>query len=289
MVAGVSAGHAREIAGRQKLLDLFVSHTGMCLYVHGIKQAQTRRLQEERIEASITMARKVVHEVNNPLGIIKNYLKILGLKLPEKHPAQAELGVIGEEIDRVGQIIRSLKDFSTPATDALEILDINRMLKDILAIVDSSILKPAMIRLEFTPDPSAPGIRTEKNSLKQVVINLVKNAAEAMPEGGNIHVSTQFHDAASQDPGQGQASYDRVEILIRDDGPGIPEDISQHLFEPFHSTKKEGHSGLGLSIVHNIVSRLGGSISCETAPQAGTTFKITLPAISEERRDTRGG
>jgi signal transduction histidine kinase/HD-like signal output (HDOD) protein len=289
IVAGVSAGHAGEISRQQKLLDLFVSHTGMCLYVHGIKRAQTRRLHDERIEASVTMARKVVHEVNNPLGIIKNYLKILGLKLPEKHPAQAELGVIGEEIDRVGQIIRGLKNFSAPAAEALEVLDINRLLKDILAIVDSSLLKPAMIHLDFTPDPTVPGIRTGKNSLKQVVINLVKNAAEAMSEGGNISISTQFHDATGQDPGAGRTLPERVDILIRDDGPGIPENIRQHLFEPFHSTKKAGHSGLGLSIVHNIISRLGGQILCETAPQSGTTFKITLPATSEERLDTQGG
>jgi signal transduction histidine kinase/HD-like signal output (HDOD) protein len=289
IVAGVSANHARELGARQRLLDLFVSHTGMCLYVHGIKRAQARRLQEERIEASVTMARKVVHEVNNPLGIIKNYLKILGLKLPEKHPAQAELGIIGEEIDRVGQIVRSLKDFSTPAPEALENLDLNRLLKDILAIMDTSILKPAMIHLEFTPDPSIPGIRTEKNSLKQVVINLVKNSAEAMTEGGNIHISTRCRGVTEQAPGAGQALPAGIDILIRDDGPGIPEEIRQHLFEPFHSTKEEGHSGLGLSIVHNIISRLGGSISCETTPQTGTTFKITLPAISEERIDILGG
>lgn len=288
IVAGVSTHQAQEMNERQKLLDLFVAHTGMCLYVHGIKKAQARRLQAERLEASTTMARKVVHEVNNPLGIIKNYLKILGLKLPEKHPAQAELGVISEEIDRVGQIIRSLKDYATPAEDMLELLDINRLLKDILAIVDNSILKPAMIRLQFTPDPALPRIRTVKGSLKQVIINLVKNAAEAMTEGGNIDIRTRFDDGGTQEPNTGQPSPQKVEILIQDDGPGIPEEIRQHLFEPFHSTKKDGHSGLGLSIVHNIISRLGGSISCDTTSSAGTTFKITLPAatISEERIDT---
>lgn len=290
IVAGVSADHARELSRQQGLLDLFASQTGICLHVHGIKRAQARRVQEERLEASITMARKVVHEVNNPLGIIKNYLKILSLKLPEKHPAQSELGIINEEIDRVGQIVRGLKDFATSTSEALEVLDINKLLNDILPIIDASILKPAAIRLNFDPDPSVPDIRTDKNSLKQVIINLTKNAAEAMSEGGNLHISTRFHADKMQNRPLGQSSQDTVNIFIRDDGPGIPEDIKQHLFEPFHTTQKEGHSGLGLSIVHNIIiNKLGGEISCDTAPQTGTTFKISLPVKTEERIDTLGG
>jgi signal transduction histidine kinase len=270
-------------------LDLFIGHTGMCLHVHGIKQAQAKRLQTERLETSINVARKVVHEVNNPLGIIKNYLKILGLKLPEKHPAQAELRIISEEIDRVGQIIRCLKDYASPPKAISEIIDINLLLKDILAILDGSILKPAMIKLHFAPDPDIPKLRTEKNSLKQVIINLVKNAAEAMLNSGNIHVSTQYIAGSPQEKNATSTPVDEIEITIRDDGPGLPEYIRQHLFEPFHSTKEEGHSGLGLSIVHNIVKRLGGSISCDTSPQSGTTFTITLPTVSEERIDNLGG
>ncbi len=287
IVAGVSEEQLHEITNRQRLLDLFVSHTSMCLYIHGVKQAQARRLQAERLEASITMARKVVHEVNNPLGIIKNYLRILGLKLPEKHPAQAELGVISEEIDRVGQIIRSLRDYASPAKTAPELLDINLLLKSILNIVDNSLLKPAMIKLHFSPDPSVPTIKTEKNSIKQVIINLVKNAAEAMSKGGNIHITTRYYGVPDKDAASPPSG--KVEITIKDDGPGIPGEIREHLFEPFHSTKKEGHSGLGLSIIHNIVNNLGGSISCKTSSQTGTEFKIILPTISEERIDNPGG
>ena len=289
IVAGITADQVPELSKQQKLLDLFAGHTGMCLHVHGIQQAQARRLQAERIEASVTMARKVVHEVNNPLGIIKNYLKILGLKLPEKHPAQTELQVISEEIDRVGQIIRSLRDFASPAQVAPKVLDLNLLLKNILALVDGSMLKPAMIDLHFTPDNNTPRIRTEKNSLKQVIINLIKNAAESMPKHGNIHVSTRYHGAAPKDPEAVSNASEMVDIIIQDDGPGLPDDIREHLFEPFHTTKEEGHSGLGLSIVHTIVNRIGGRISCDTSPDTGTTFKITLPTIAEERKDTLGG
>ena len=278
IAVGISEAQAKKLLGQSRLLDLFTAHTGMCLHVDHMKQVQAGRIQSERLEASATVARKVVHEVNNPLSIIKNYLKILGLKLPEKHPAQSELAVIGEEIDRVSQIIGGLRDYASPKVSAFEEVDINGLLSSILTIADNSILKPAMIHLHFTPDPDLPVIQSQKNGLKQVILNLVKNAAEAMPEGGNILVSTRTNHAAD-DGGTPPAS---VEILIRDDGPGIPENIRQHLFEPFHSSKKDGHSGLGLSIVRNIVKELGGTIACNTSPKTGTTFKITLPAASKE-------
>ncbi len=289
VVAGTSAAQSRNISRQQSLLDLFTHQVGMCLYVHEIKEAQAGLIRTERLEASATVARKVVHEVNNPLGIIKNYLKILGLKLPEKHPAQAELSIISEEIDRVGQIIGGLKDYATPKVSALEPVNINQLLKNILAIADSSILKPAMIQLHFSPDPAIPVIRTGKNGLKQVFINLVKNAAEAMLKGGNIHIDTKFHAASSPESDNIGNQSGTIDIFIRDDGPGIPEEVKRHLFEPLHSSKKEGHSGLGLSIVRNIIKELGGNIACETSPRAGTTFTITLPAAPEKFTNDLGG
>jgi signal transduction histidine kinase len=261
----------------------------MCLYVHGIKETQANLIRTERLEASTTVARKVVHEVNNPLGIIKNYLKILGLKLPEKHPAQTELAIISEEIDRVGQIVRGLKDYSVPEVSTLEPVNINTLLENILTIADSSILKPAMIQLHFTPDSTIPVIRTGKNGLKQVVINLIKNAAEAISEGGNIYVATMFHAASNAEPDSTVNQSSKIDIVIRDDGPGISEEIKRHLFEPFHSSKKEGHSGLGLSIVRNIIKKIGGDITCETSPETGTAFTVTLPTTTEKRTNNPGG
>jgi signal transduction histidine kinase len=125
-------------------------------------------------------------------------------------------------------------------------------------------------------------VLSEKNGLKQVFINLVRNAAEAMPRGGNIHISTryvsnrlegQLTQTMKKDPGQ-------VEITIRDDGPGISDSVKSRLFEPFVSTKKDGHAGLGLSIAYSIVRQVQGNIVCESSDQPGTTFKITLPATT---------
>jgi signal transduction histidine kinase len=110
-----------------------------------------------------------------------------------------------------------------------------------------------------------------------------------MPEGGNIHVGTKFHAASNPESDNLRNRSGKVEILIRDDGPGIPEEIKRHLFEPFHSSKKEGHSGLGLSIVRNIIKEICGTITCDTSLQTGTTFIITLPSASEKFTNTSGG
>jgi signal transduction histidine kinase len=122
---------------------------------------------------------------------------------------------------------------------------------------------------------------TDKNRMKQVFNNLIKNAAEAMPQGGNLlirsrfvanHIDTKISQAAAGSPGN-------VEITIRDDGPGIPDEIKPRLFEPYFTLKGEGHSGLGLSIVHNIVQQLKGSITCKSKNNEGTSFKVVFPIV----------
>jgi signal transduction histidine kinase len=286
IAAGTNESQSKTLEKQKKLLSLFADHAGMCLYLERIKHVQSDLIQEERLKASSTIARKVVHEVNNPLGIIKNYLKILGLKLPEKHPAQAELGIIGEEIDRVGQIIGYLRDVTKPNIRSFEPIDINLLLGNILNITQNSILQPAQINLHFTPDEKVAKIQSEKNGLKQIFINLIKNAVEAMPQGGNISVATKLIATTDINQTPGKQSSDMLELTIQDDGPGISEKIKDKLFEPFVSSKRDGHSGLGLSIVHNIVTELHGTIQCRTAPGTGTAFVITLPTVLPE--NTRG-
>jgi nitrogen-specific signal transduction histidine kinase len=278
IIIGVQEPHATPLLHHQKkLLDLFVSHVGICLEADNMKRTQAQLIQEERINASTRLSRKVVHEVNNPLGIIRNYLKILSIKLPEKHPAQTELGIIGEEIDRVGHIIRELSDLSQPRPAMREPVDVNILLANMLRLLKDPLLRPANIEAYFEPDNHIPPLISEKNSLKQVIINLIKNAVEAMADGGRLYITTKFIPAFGIDDAEtGDMPPGNIEIHIRDTGPGIPEAIEKRLFEPFVSTKKQGR-GLGLSIVHGIIKDLNGSISCKSKIGTGTTFTITLP------------
>jgi len=225
------------------------------------------------------MARRVAHEVNNPLSIIKNYLKILSMKLASENEAQDEIRIINEEIDRIALILRTLTAFSRSRTIKLEQVDINGLIMDLVKITKDSMSENAGITIHTDLDSSIPKPVSEKDGLKQVFINLLKNAAEAMPNGGTIYLSTRRISAGLQgrsgETANGVHSY--VEIIVRDDGPGIPDEIKERLFEPFVTSKREGHSGVGLSIAFQTVKALGGTLTCESETGAGTTFKISLP------------
>ncbi len=279
IVIGLSESHLMNISNQLSFLNMFADQAAMCIHAYDQKQNQTRIILAERMKSASTMARKLAHEINNPLAIIKNYLKILELKFPEKKSASNELHIIKEEINRIADLIIQLSDFSKPNIKKIEPVDINALFWDLLKILKESILLPSLIDVHFTPETSIHRINTDKNRMKQVFINLIKNAAEAMRDGGNIFIQTkqvlETVQTLSEKPTQVPK---HVEIIIKDDGPGIPENIMPHLFEPLSSSKGKDHSGLGLSIVHGIINELGGNITCTSMINQGTTFKITLPA-----------
>jgi putative nucleotidyltransferase with HDIG domain len=285
MVLGLDKQEFSNLAAQIKPLKMLADQTAVAIRVHHSKRSQLKEIQSERLGASSSMARRVIHEVNNPLGIIKNYLRILGMKLAAADIAQDEIKILNEEIDRVAQILRNLNGTSEDWVRKIEAVDVNAVLSDILKITRESLLNQFNVQLHFDPDSGLPLIMADKNSLKQVFINLMKNAFEAMPDGGNLHIRTRhvssrlgggFSDSDFEYPGY-------VEITISDDGPGISEEIRTRLFEPYTSTKRGNHSGLGLSIVHNIIQTLKGTISCESEPGDGTTFRIGLPTANADK------
>lgn len=230
---------------------------------------------------------KVIHEINNPIAIIKNYLESLSLKLPDRHPAQEELSVVREEMTRVSMLLDGLSSFSNPKISGFELVDINRLCSRMLEIMKKSILLPRQVRAELDPDPDLPEVMTDPNGMKQVLINLVKNAAEAMTDGGRVRIRTRFlAESAKILVGEKKQLPGAIEIRITDNGPGISPDILEKLFEPYNSSKAgdgNRNAGLGLSIVHAIVRELNGRISCQSRPGKGTCFTVHLPV------DGKGG
>ena len=268
---------------RMNLLTMLAQQAALALYADGIRDAQSKVVQAERLAAASAIAKKVVHEVNNPLGIIKNYIKIFGLKLSKEDPAQEELKIISEELDRVALIVGRLSDFSEPAAKQTEPVDVNMLISDLVKITQESIMVNSKVKTHLALEPSLPKIFSEKDPLKQVLINLMKNAVEAMPKGGNLYISTD-HFQRNNMSGAEEApkTKDSVQIHVRDDGPGIPESVKASLFEPFVSSKKGQHAGLGLSVAYNIIKELNGKITYESNKQ-GTTFTIELPVGSKHR------
>ena len=279
IVLGLEQMEFSSLQSQSGLLQMLADQTAVAIHVHHLGRSRLKQIQTERLSASSSMARKIVHEVNNPLSIIKNYLKILGIKLARIETAQDEIKIIHEEIDRAAQILLELNGSSESWFRRNERVDVNEVLADLRKITHEFLLNHFNVTLHFDFDPKLPAVVADKNSIKQVFINLIKNSFEAMSKGGNLHIQTrhissriqgQFTDISLEYPGY-------VEVVIRDDGPGIPEEIKTRLFEPYASTKAGNHSGLGLSIVYHIIDTLNGTINCDSEPGKGTTFKIALP------------
>jgi signal transduction histidine kinase len=277
MVIGVDEAHLPFVEENSNLLSMFANYSALAIHAENIHQAQSKLIISERLAASTAIAKKVAHEVNNPLSIIKNYLKILEMRLDDQNIPSDEIKIVNEEITRVSLIIEELSDFSKPQTQKLEPFDINILLEDISKISREALLQKK-INLHLNLSPDLPRAITSKNSMKQVFINLIKNAAEAIQSDGNIFIETRLDGL---EPDGSMDKKDCISITIRDDGPGLPNSVESRLFEPFVSTKGDEHAGLGLSIVYKILKEIKGTISCKTEKNEGTTFLITLPSESE--------
>jgi len=204
---------------------------------------------------------------------MKNYLKILGIKLKDQGMELDELGIINEEIDRIANIIGGLTAISDKQSRKWAPVDINALINDLIKLTAESLMQKKKVALQVDLDPALPKLMSEKDSLKQILINLMKNASEAMTKGGNLYLKT-LHRGR---PLEGHQNRGFVEVTVGDDGPGIPAEMKKRIFEPFVSSKGAGHSGLGLSIVLNLINALNGSIVCQSEEGKGTRFVIEFP------------
>lgn len=258
-----------------RLLKTITQQAGMSLQLDEIKARKADEIEAERQAAISMTARKFAHEVNNPLGIIHNYLTTLKLKVAGEENITKELGIISEEINRISAMINQLDTFAQASFSTSDLTNVNNIVSDIVQLVKSSFLNDTATEVIFNPDPELPLIRTSPDGIKQIIINLLKNASEAMEGEGRVVVST------SRKPGSASETDADIVIRVEDNGPGLPDTVKENLYTPFISTKGIGHSGLGLSIVNKAVGDLGGTIACISEPERGTIFEVTLPIRNE--------
>ena len=258
-----------------KLVQVIAQQVAICLQLEKMKEQKKEELETERMAAVSMTAKKVAHEINNPLGIISNYIASLKLKLSADGEIQNELTIIDEEIHRMSSMIGQLDMFSKDAAGSFELTDVNAVIQDIIHFIKSAPFISSEIIVSFDPGDNLPHIITSKDAIKQILINLLKNAAEAMNEGGSITVQTR---QPVEDLANGKEA---IEIVVADTGPGLPEAVMANLYSPFITTKRNGHSGLGLSIVHKTVKDLGGTLSHNSSPTDGTSFSILLPESAQ--------
>jgi len=180
---------------------------------------------------------------------------------------------VKSEIDRVGKLLLQLKsddeDTLDPLLESTPEVDINQLINTLITLFKPTFYKINRIQSELELDSGLPMILTNQSKLKQILSNLVKNAAESLPESGIIKVQTKALVIVN--------SKKFIQITISDNGTGIPDSILENLFSPVQTTKGENHSGLGLTIVNKLVSELKGSISYSTSDLGGAEFIILLP------------
>lgn len=283
VVLGLDRAEYQRLNGERDMLSLFATQAANRLQTINAQKVREKAVQEERLQAFTGMARKIVHEVNNPLTLIKSYLKLLDLKLTEREIHQDEIKIINEEIDRVSELLAGLTTLSQSQVIKTEAVNVNRLLAQLCKIAGEPLQADSNIGIDLQLARDLPLVKADLNALRQVFVNLIKNAAEAMPTGGRLRIQTRSPGSQLAPATATNAVVPGwVEIIVEDNGPGIPESLKSRIFEPYVSSKAGSHSGLGLSVVHGIIKDLNGNVSVESEAGHGTRFVVSLPALAAD-------
>ncbi|MBC7414383.1 MAG: HDOD domain-containing protein [Herminiimonas sp.] len=269
LVGGLSPEQLFELQPRERFMQAFAAQASTALAAAGAERSDSNLQLANVAEDYRQASRRVAHEVNNPLSIIKNYLSILDSKLQRQEPVSGELSILNEEIDRVGQIVHGMVEMEPAArSSAGGGSDVNRVAGEVVRLFRDTEFVPASVRIVTRLDDQPSEIAAGADLVKQILVNLLKNAVEAMPRGGEIEVANNGH--------LNRDGRLYLELSIRDTGGGMAPEIMTNLFAPGRSTKDGAHRGLGLSIVQSLVRQIDGMILCRSNKQ-GTTFEILLP------------
>ncbi|HLB64634.1 MAG TPA: ATP-binding protein [Anaerolineales bacterium] len=207
------------------------------------------------------------HEVRNPINNISTGVQLVASRLGRDHPQHEALERIQKECLRLNQLMGDVLAFARPLELRIEPLDLTDVLQRLLARWEPRF-RQAGVTCHTAFAPGMPRAAADPRTLEQIIVNLITNALQAMPEGGTLSVTLKPAEA-TQGP--------MVELKIADTGPGIPPEVRERIFDPFFTTKKEG-TGLGLAITRRILSAHKGTISLESYPDAGTVFTVQIPA-----------
>lgn len=246
-----------------------------------LKTAQAKLVQAEKFAATGSIAAHIGHEVNNPLSIIKNYLRILSNRLGKGGTEQEDIAaaregvvVIEEEIDRIARIIAQLRQVSRPSKGEMSFVDLPAEIAKLSDLFQGTLRKRA-VEMEIILDPELKTVWACSDYLRQIVINLVRNSMDAMEEetGGIITIRTV----------RGKPDPESFCIEVQDTGCGISAENLSKIFDPFFTTKSEGKgTGLGLSVSFGLAQSMGGTMEAESTPGEGTTIRLILPLRTDQ-------
>jgi two-component system, NtrC family, sensor kinase len=236
-----------------------------------LKQSQNTLRRADRLSSLGLLTAGLAHEIRNPLVAIRTFTQLLPERYDDAEFREGFQGLALKEVDRICGLINDLLSFARPSRPNVAEEDMNDVVDGIARILETEAKeKGVQIARDFGVD--LPKIWIDREQLKQVFMNLILNAIQAMRDGGSILISTRLNSNNEQGQSRGF-----VQVEIRDTGMGIPEENLEHIFDPFFTSKDEG-SGLGLSISHQIVQEHGGYILVQSKVGEGTAFFINLPA-----------
>lgn len=242
--------------------------TGVLVMVEDItefRRLMDQTIQSEKLAEVGRLSAGIAHEINNPLSVIAYATELLQREDPASSFQTEMLERIASEVERLKALTGGLLTFSRSGESRMRPVDLIETLRDVLLLLEYE-LKRHQVVLQEDCQP-VPRIQGDPNKLKQVFINLIMNACQAMDRGGRLSVSS------------GVDELDQVFVTLADNGPGIAEELQEQVFEPFFSTKKEGEgTGLGLYLCRNIIREHDGQLLLESKPGQGATFRLIWPA-----------
>ncbi|ADC63391.1 sensor histidine kinase [Allochromatium vinosum] len=232
--------------------------------------------QSRRLEAVGTLAAGIAHDFNNILGAILGFSELLEDELAPESAGRHHLAYIQQASFRARDLIARMLTFARDLADSPVPVEVVALVRETLALLRASL--PAGARVEFTPAVDEAWVLAEPSQIQQIVMNLCINAADAIGQAqGRIEIGVEW---VRRPEGTPAARADLVRLSVSDDGEGMTPEVRERVFDPFFTTKAPGKgSGLGLSVIHGLVGKLGGQIRIESAPGRGSRFVIELPRL----------
>ncbi|MFQ5814987.1 MAG: ethylbenzene dehydrogenase-related protein [Candidatus Hydrothermarchaeaceae archaeon] len=257
------------------LYDEMKSSDGLLLLIQDNtdrKLMEEKFSQTEKLAATGKLAATIAHEINNPLTGVMNCIHLVMDETGRRNPNRKYLEMADEELNRISRIVRRLLDSYRPSMDQMAPISVNEILEEVLELMKTQLISNKIsVRRDLYPH--LPKVMASPEQLKEVFLNILINAQEAMPNEGSIFVET---DVDEQD----------IKIKIRDTGIGIPEENINKIFDPFYTTKRDGKgTGLGLSVSYGIIQAHKGTISASSKENDGITITVTLPIHKEGKKD----
>jgi signal transduction histidine kinase len=225
-------------------------------------ESQERLVHSERFAAVGEAAAYVSHEIKNPLMVIGGLAHQVERRLAEDQPALEKVKIIQQEVRRLETFLWELRDFTRPVNPVKQEMDLNALIQEVQTLMAEEARQKG-VSLEGRLDPRLPRIEVDPSQIRQVLVNLIKNALEATEENGRVLLATGSRDG-------------QVWFSIQDTGKGMPGEVLEKIFHPFFTTKEKG-TGLGLAVIHKIITDHHGAISVESTSGRGSTFTVRLP------------